>query len=309
MIQGILNPDTRACPTCARSDASETVFDERIDSGRLDSFAFASRKVPEFFSLRMVRCPGCDTVYAPSPPHEDALQVAYRDAAFDTGPEGDAAASTYAFYMAPHLPSGRRNGALEIGAGTGAFLPYLSRLGYEPVIGIEPSIAAVEAASGAVRDKIRVKPFFVTDFAPESFDLLCCFQTLEHLADPLGFLREAWTLLRPGGLFCAVTHDHRAWTNRLLGRKSPIVDIEHLQLFSRQALEKLLIASGFTVQAIHPIANAYPLRYWLRLSPTPRGIKTRMIEAADRIGLGRLLVKLPVGNLMSVGCKPNKRIS
>ncbi len=307
MTQAALDHDARACPTCGRSDATETVFEEKIDPARLDTFAFASRKIPEYFSLHMVRCPGCDTIFAPHPPREETLQIAYRDAAFDTSIEGDAAAATYVFHLAAYLPRDRRNGALEVGAGTGAFLTHLGRLGYVRVVGIEPSTAAVEAAPLAVRDQILVRPFSVTDFEPESFDLVCCFQTLEHLADPLGFLRDAWTLLRPGGVFCAVTHDYRAWINRLLGRKSPIVDIEHLQLYSRPALDTLLTSAGFTVRAIQPISNRYPLRYWLRLSPMSRGLKTRVIEVADALGLGRASVKLPVGNVMSVGCKAVKR--
>lgn len=307
MSAAALDRDGRPCPTCGRSDAAETVFEEKIDRSGLDTFAFASRKVPEYFSLRMVRCPGCDTVYAPDPPGEESLQAAYRDAAFDTGAEGDAAAATYVFYLAPHLPSGKRNGALEIGAGTGAFLTHLTRLGYEPVVGVEPSLAAVEAAEPAVRKQIVIKPFSVADFKPESFDLVCCFQTLEHLADPLGFLRDAWTLLRPGGVFCAVAHDHQAWINRLLGRKSPIVDLEHLQLFSRPALRRLLTEAGFAIQAIQPISNQYPFRYWLRLSPMPRDLKTRVIKAADALGIGRASVKLPVGNVMAIGYKADER--
>jgi hypothetical protein len=54
---------------------------------------------------------------------------------------------------------------------------------------------------------------------------------MEHVLDPKVIALPAFRLLRPGGAFVTVTHDHRGRLNRLLGRRSPIIDIEHLQLF------------------------------------------------------------------------------
>ncbi len=66
-----------------------------------------------------------------------------------------------------------------------------------------------------------------------------------------------------------MTHDYRAPINRLLGRRSPIIDIEHMQLFCPASLDRLLGEAGFADIAIRAIRNRYPLRYWLRLRPLP----------------------------------------
>jgi SAM-dependent methyltransferase len=42
-----------------------------------------------------------------------------------------------------------------------------------------------------------------TALAPKSFDVLACWDVLEHLPDPRAFFASARALLRPGGLLCA----------------------------------------------------------------------------------------------------------
>ena len=84
--------------------------------------------------------------------------------------------------MLARLP--RRDAALEIGTGTAAFLARLSDAGFGEVVGVEPSVAAIAAAPSARKSWIREGIFREKDFAPESFDLICCFMTLEHVLDP-----------------------------------------------------------------------------------------------------------------------------
>ena len=295
----------RDCPVCGASQAGAAPFlSASVDPARIGRFSFASRKRPEFMSFRLVRCPTCQTVYAAEAPSAETLADAYAAADYDTSEEADLAAQTYARALAPFLDAGIRDGAaLEIGAGTGSFLRELQRLGFRDVTGVEPSSAAVAAAAD-LRDRIRVGVFDPADHAPESLSFIGCFMTLEHVRDPLALTRAAFSLLRPGGVLAFVTHDYRAPINRLLGRRSPIVDIEHMQLFCRASLQRLLARTGFSEVAITAIRNAYPLRYWLRLLPLPGAMKTAGIACADATGLGRLRVGLNVGNLLTVARKP-----
>ena len=75
--------------------------------------------------------------------------------------------------------------------------------------------------------------------------MICCFQTLEHVPDPRQLVEEAFALLEPGGLLALITHNADGALNRMLGRRSPIIDIEHLQLFSPDNMTFLLEKAHF----------------------------------------------------------------
>lgn len=296
----------RACPVCA-GRSYEPFADERIDSRQINEFTYASRKNPEFMCHRLVRCRRCDLVYAPTPPAEQTLTVAYADAAYDSAIEAQAAASSYATALAPYLARlTARKSAVEVGAGSGPFLPWLKACGFDKVIGIEPSRAAIASAPPTVRPWLKegmFSPSLMGDLRPS---LLCSFMTLEHMADPGEFVFQAYRMLEPGGMLAVVVHNWRAPLNRLLGLRSPIIDVEHLQLFSPQSLRMLLAENGFEPVDIKSIKNAYPLRYWLRLTPLPTVLKTWTTDALDRIGISGLQLPLRVGNILAVGIKPTE---
>jgi SAM-dependent methyltransferase len=294
----------RGCPVCGSSDERRVLAEARIDPAQLDAFAFASRKVPEHMHHRLVECPVCDTVYAS--PLPDAAEVAegYAEAAYDSREEAVAASRTYARLL-HRIPDRRRAAALDIGAGDGAFLERLLEQGYEQVAGFEPSRAAADAALPDVRPLIRLEPFTAGAWPDESLDLVTCFQTLEHVFDPLELCRQARRLLRPGGALLVVTHDRRAATARMMGKRSPIFDIEHLQLFSQRSLAALLARAGLTSIQVWPIVNRYPVHYWAKLAPVPRSAKPRLLAGLKAARIGYAPVPLRAGNIAGLAIRPD----
>ena len=63
------------------------------------------------------------------------------------------------------------------------------------------------AADPSIRPLIRHDIFRPGLFPDGSFSLVTCFQTIEHLADPLSFCRDAWRALKPGGALFLIGHD------------------------------------------------------------------------------------------------------
>ncbi len=294
----------RSCPVCgAGPGAGRVLLSEHVDETALDTFAFASRKVPELMHWRLVECGGCGVVFASPAPSPEAVAVAYRNAGFDSADEARYAATTYQALIRAIIPDLPHGPALDMGAGDGAFLSALAELGVEELVGVEPSRAALAHAPPQVRGLIREDVFRASDFEPGRFALVSCLQTIEHLPDPLVALRGAHTVLSEGGALFVVCHDRHASLNRLLGSRSPIFDIEHLQLFEPHSLRTLLECAGFSHIEIHSFSNRYPLRYWARLGPLGRRPKLRLIAALDRLRLGGLPVSLPVGNLAAVAWK------
>jgi SAM-dependent methyltransferase len=292
----------RSCPICGSSDASRIFAEATIDPSKLDQFAFASRKMPEYMHHRLVVCAACDLLYASPAPTAGDLDSAYDEAAFDSQEEARYASETYARLLEPilaRLPS--RRGALDVGTGDGAFLERLLATGFSDVAGVEPSAAPIAVAQPGVKPLIRHGVFRPGDFTSESLSLVTCFQTIEHLQDPLETCRQFHRLLRPGGAVLLIAHDRRALSARLLGRRSPIFDLEHLQLFSQLSARRLLEAAGFVDVEVRRVVNRYPLHYWVKLFPLPLAHKRPLIEALKTTGIGSVPIAIAAGNLAALG--------
>ena len=296
----------RDCPVCGETSGTATLFlGETVDAGRITAASFASRKIPEYMSYRLVRCRACTAVFAKSAPGAEEIARAYHEADYGSAREAELAAEAYRKALAPAIAGlPRRGTALEIGTGTGIFLRHLGEMGFSAPVGIEPSPAAIAAAPPDVAPLIREGVFTGDEFPPGSVSLVCCFQTLEHIPDPAGFVRAAFGMLEPGGMLALVTHDYRAPVNRALGRWSPIVDIEHLQLFNRESLRRLVTDAGFGVERIVSFRNVYPLRYWASLFPMPSAMKAAVLSGLGGLGVAELPVGVNVGNLLTVAVKP-----
>ena len=293
----------RVCPLCKVS--SDMLFAEAsLDPARLDKFAYASRKLPEYMHHRLMICKNCDLAFASPIPDHSELESAYAAAAFDSQTEASYAARTYAAALRSvfkRLPE--RHGTLDIGAGDGAFCGELTALGFTDVVGIEPSTAPIAVAAPEIRSCLKQEMFRPGLFDAGRFSLVTCFQTIEHVTEPLELCREAVQLLKPGGVLCLVAHNRRALSCRLLGRKSPIFDIEHLQLFSPKSIRDLLEEAGLHSVEVSTLYNRYPLSYWTRLFPFPSVMKNALLWTLKVSHLGNIPLTLPAGNLVAWGVR------
>lgn len=139
----------------------------------------------------------------------------------------------------------RRNGRLlDVGFGAGSLLQAAARGGWE-AHGTEVSAPAVEHARSL---GLQVVQGELADarYPAGHFDVVTAVEVLEHLPDPASLLREVKRILRPGGLFWATTPHGVGISARLLGTRWSVVSPpEHLQLFSRGGMERLLKEVGF----------------------------------------------------------------
>lgn len=294
----------RPCPLCSSRDESHIFAEKNIDLDQLDAFAFASRKMPENMHFRLVLCPRCDMLYSNPILPPKAISKAYLEADFDSGKEAAYAAHTYAGF----LPRINRNlpdlkGALDIGTGDGAFLGELLDHGFTSIVGVEPSLAPIQAAAERVKSLIHHGLFKPKDFKKDSLSLVTCFQTFEHLLEPMEMCEGAYRILKRGGALYAVLHNRYSLSARILGMKSPIFDIEHMQLFSPESARFMMEKAGFTRVEVKPLFNTYPLHYWLKLLPLSRKAKEILIGILKKAGVGFIPIPLPAGNMAVIGYK------
>ena len=290
---------------CGLDQVKKRGYEAAFDESQLTEYSFSSRKLPEFMHFEMKICSECDLLYTSKVPQEDWIQSQYNEAAFDSEDVSKYAAKNHAQKLSRIVSSlPNKKLALDIGAGDGTFLLQLQRVGFEEVIGIEPSSVAIEAADPSIKPRLRQAFFSGNECANNTVSLMTCFQTVEHVPDPSLLFSKVYKMLEPGGIFYLVAHNYRALSAKLLGTRSPIFDLEHLQIHSKFSLNKLFKQTGFEKIDVGIFKNSFPLSYWLRLLPIiSAGKKKRII---DLLKNKRFDFQIPLfaGNIFGIGCKP-----
>jgi 2-polyprenyl-3-methyl-5-hydroxy-6-metoxy-1,4-benzoquinol methylase len=153
----------------------------------------------------------------------------YSESAHESELESQFAAATYVNLIKEHLPNFPAS-VLDVGCSDGAILSAMADAGASHLEGVEPSWI-VAAMSTDPKVTIHVKGF--EEFSSQTrFDLFTIFQTIEHIADPHATLNGARALCSERGHVMIVCHDRLSAVNRLLRKRSPIFDLEHLQIFT-----------------------------------------------------------------------------
>jgi SAM-dependent methyltransferase len=293
------------CALCDTEGNATEIYPANFKADAFSPAIFSARRLPDRVHYRIVKCKTCGLVR--SDPVADPTVVAdlYRRSTFDYADEVDNLRRTYGYYLKKlDKFTGGRGAILEIGCGSGFFLEQARAQGYAEVRGVEPSSEAVARAELSVRHSIECDVLRPGLFEPESFQVICMFQVFEHLLHPASALGECWRLLKNGGLLLILNHNIEAISTRLLGERSPIIDLEHAYLYSPGTLARLLQERGFLVRRSGVAWNVYSLRYLARLLPLPRRFKQTLLSALQAMGIGRIRLAVPLGNFYMVAQKP-----
>lgn len=291
----------KTCAICGKKAVLNS--SANYDIGQLGGFGFASRKIPEYMHYELWECKDCGYLMAENTLDISELSARYQAAQFDSGQEAGMAGRTYMHYLKKYCPGFSKEKVMDIGTGEGSYLKYLLHEGTSEIIGVEPSRAPIEAADKRVRKYIVNDIFKSSDYEEGTFDMISCFQTIEHIPEPRQLLRGINGLLKEGGIAYLVCHDYRSFVNKILGMKSPVYDIEHLQLFSKKSIYKLMKQEGFENIKVFTLVNRYPLKYWTRLFPIPYGIKKPLLEKMEKSGIGQIKIGMNVGNIGVIAYK------
>ncbi len=293
------------CAICGSEDGATERWAATFDPEAFNARVFSARRLPDRVRYRMVTCNTCGLVRSDPVASEELLATLYASSSFDYGSELESIEATYGRALSRlEAVSQRREALLEIGCGNGFFLQQARRRGWMVVRGVEPSADAVAKAppelDGAiVRDVMRGGLF-----SHESFDAVCLFQVLDHIPHPVELLEECLAVLRPGGWILALNHDVSAWSARVLGERSPIVDIEHTYLYSPATMRGVFAKAGFAQAQVHRVCNTYSLAYLTQLLPLPAGVKSRLLAGLSAGPAGRFRVTVPLGNLCLIARRP-----
>jgi SAM-dependent methyltransferase len=152
-------------------------------------------------------------------------------------------------------------------------------------------------ASPRVRSVIRNEMFEPDSFGSDRFDVICFFQTIEHVSDPNQLLNGCHRLLRDRGLVLCIAHNVEAFPARALGERSPIIDVQHTHLFGKTTLRRIFEKNGFDVIDVFDVQNLFSLKYLLHMAPLPTSLKPRLGNLLRTSGIGDWRIRLSVGNI------------
>jgi ubiquinone/menaquinone biosynthesis C-methylase UbiE len=105
---------------------------------------------------------------------------------------------------------------LDAACGVGYGTSILAERGAHTVVGVDLSKDAIDYAErhfAAPNASFSTGDVLRMSLDDDSFDLAVSFETIEHVAEPVTFIREVHRVLKPGGLFVCST-PNRDWQGR-----------------------------------------------------------------------------------------------
>lgn len=293
----------QVCAICELANF-RVLYKENFDIKKIDEKIFSARRLPDRVHYQIVKCRKCDLIYSTPILEPDKIAALYKKSFVDYDAQVENLIKTYGYYLnelkqLKLLKQPKDNTRLlEIGCGSGFFLSEARRLGFKNVYGVEPGRKSVEKAPSKIRKNIKVDIFRPGLFKKDFFDVICCFQTFDHIPDPNSFLKECHKILKKGGLMLFLNHDAEALSAKLMGERSPIIDIEHTFLYSKKTMRRIFEKHKFKVLSVQSAFNIHSLAYWAHLAPQPGFMKIPILKFLNFTPLGNIRIKLNPGNLV-----------
>lgn len=171
------------------------------------------------------------------------------------------------------IPVQREGTLLDVGCGSGRFCHAAQAAGWQ-VFGVDVSQSAITIAQKTATFSLRCLTLEQVAEKEERYDVLTAFEVLEHLQDPVSFLKLAGNVLKPGGhIFCTVPNwecqdvQHATQTDWL----PPI----HVNFFTDVALRRLGATAGYSTVTTDTIwSDPYPSGWRFRL----KWLKRRLLR-------------------------------
>ncbi|MBI4423983.1 MAG: class I SAM-dependent methyltransferase [Elusimicrobia bacterium] len=145
---------------------------------------------------------------------------------------------------------------LDVGCGEGSFAAELARRGWEAWgVEVSPDGAALARGKGLI---VFDKPLTECGLPEGHFDVVTLWHSVEHLADPEGYLREVRRVLKHDGVAFLAFPNGDGLEFRVFGPRWFHLDPpRHLYQFSPATMARLLEKAGLRLESVDPHSWEY----------------------------------------------------
>jgi SAM-dependent methyltransferase len=235
------------------------------------------------------RCTGCGHLYQNPQPVFADLKNRYQEAYFEYEISNEEAFFRLMLLGLRDIGFERweeglkgRGEFLDIGCATGLLLSYMRDRGWR-VHGAEICEPSARYGIHTRHVDIFIGPVEDAPFAPQSFSLAHFSHLIEHVPDPRRLLSRVHELLVPGGAAVIVTPNRKGFQARLLRKKWRSCIADHLNLFDKKGLARILEETGFRIRATQTWGG-------LARGLAPGFIKHPLDKLAKRFGFGDVML-------------------
>ncbi len=178
--------------------------------------------------------------------------------------------------------AGPGSGLVDVGCATGRLVKVMADRGWR-ASGVELCREAAEYGREQYGADIRIGTLETAGYGTDSQEVVHASHLIEHLNQPVELIREARRILRPGGWLILTTPNASGLQARWFKGQWRSAIADHLVLFPRTTLERLLAREGFRVKKTKTWGG-------LGVGAGPRLLKSVMDPLAKAWGFGDVMV-------------------
>jgi SAM-dependent methyltransferase len=233
-----------SCPVCGQTGAQEWLRAPDRFHGRKDKYT-------------LVRCAKCSLVWQNDPPAPAEMGQHYTDAYHKLiSAAGQNSPGRWGFRNEAIAKYKRSGTLLDLGCSSGSFLESLPKNSWK-LFGIEMSAEGARTAETRTGAQVFVGDILDAPFPRESFDVITCFDVLEHLYKPRQVMACVNEWLKPGGIFYVLVPNVDSAEARMFGSYWHGLEMpRHLFHYSPASLKFLAESSGLREVSLETHRNS-----------------------------------------------------
>ena len=233
---------------------------------------------PFYPRFEIVQCPACALVFYAGDAEASYDETYFKGAEYTDYVADKAIAQRNFERRLAELKARQPQGGklLEVGSAYGFFLELANR--HWQARGVDITPEGVRYARETLGLDAVEADFLGLPDEPDTYDMICMWDTIEHLPHPARFVEKAARWLKPGGMLVVTTGDVDSLVSRVRGdRWRMIHPPSHLYYFSPATLGAAMTRAGLTVEGVKHVGYDRSLRQILHGVLAAGGKKTAWI--------------------------------